>query len=546
LRGADIPGDLARQMERLAGQAAEPCVVAVVGRVKAGKSTFINALLGSDLAKVGTTETTATINRFVYGVPSDPARPVRCHWRNGSVTEETRAFLDSLQGNRIETLRRADGIRFVEHYCTSPILREASLVDTPGTGAVVDEHQDRTAEFLQLYGQLRERHDAETRRIGREADAVIYLVGATARASDQAFLEEFHGATGGQSRAFNAVGVLAKVDLQPELMARRAELAAKIAAQLKDGLNSVVPVAAALQRVVDLAEGDPSKRDRAVDLARRLSREDLDLLLSMEELFMEHEPDGCRVPARERQALRRDFACPWTTFVMLLQTASDQGLSVVEIMERLGENSGFGPLKRKLQRHLFARGHILRCFRIVTDARRLVDEIRFDHIPAIRLRTEQDRPRLERLLEFIAQSTGDRELGADLEALVRERFDGTKRVRPLEDLRRDLEIDLAELQQALADDNADFEALLEVEEHPHAFSDEELDETRAVLGMYGMEPDKRLPAGRVEPAYVRGRQLFWRDAGLRAHDPARRVVAETVVQRYGRILFDLTRAAGSG
>jgi hypothetical protein len=50
--------------------------------VKAGKSTFINAFLGEDLAKVGTTETMATINYFRYGkITSD--KPVHCFWRGG-------------------------------------------------------------------------------------------------------------------------------------------------------------------------------------------------------------------------------------------------------------------------------------------------------------------------------------------------------------------------------------------------------------------------------------------------------------------------------
>jgi len=62
LRNAGLPTDLVAQMEHLATEVHQPCVVAVVGRVKAGKSTFINALLGEDLAKVGPTETTATIN----------------------------------------------------------------------------------------------------------------------------------------------------------------------------------------------------------------------------------------------------------------------------------------------------------------------------------------------------------------------------------------------------------------------------------------------------------------------------------------------------
>src|SRR5215212_9667254 len=98
LREAGLPVELAERMEGLAKQVREPCVVAVVGRVKVGKSTFVNALLGEDLAKVGTTETTATINYFVYG-DSNPDFPVRCHWRGGKVTEESRAFLDGLQGN---------------------------------------------------------------------------------------------------------------------------------------------------------------------------------------------------------------------------------------------------------------------------------------------------------------------------------------------------------------------------------------------------------------------------------------------------------------
>src|SRR5436305_13032313 len=82
LREAKLPEELAAQLEQYATQVNQPCVVAVVGQVKAGKSTFINAFLGEDLAKVGTTETTATINYFRYGkIASD--KPVRCFWRGG-------------------------------------------------------------------------------------------------------------------------------------------------------------------------------------------------------------------------------------------------------------------------------------------------------------------------------------------------------------------------------------------------------------------------------------------------------------------------------
>ncbi len=92
-----------------------------------------------------------------------------------------------MQGNDLETLRRADGIDHLEYFLPNPLLKQITLVDTPGTGAVVEEHQDRTAEFMQLNSQLRNRHDEDTRRLGDTADAVIYLVGQVAKVTDQAF-----------------------------------------------------------------------------------------------------------------------------------------------------------------------------------------------------------------------------------------------------------------------------------------------------------------------------------------------------------------------
>jgi hypothetical protein len=152
LRDARLPQHLAEAMGRLSAEVEQPCVVAVLGRMKAGKSTFVNALLGDDLARVGAVETTATLNYFRYG-RADPARPVRCHWQNGSVTDEDCAFADSLQGNDEDALRRASGVRYLEFHLLNPLLERITLVDTPGTCAVVDDHIQRTAEFLALLRQ---------------------------------------------------------------------------------------------------------------------------------------------------------------------------------------------------------------------------------------------------------------------------------------------------------------------------------------------------------------------------------------------------------
>src|SRR5262249_47962955 len=184
-------------------------------------------LLGDDKAVVGSTETTATINHFVYGRP-DPARPVRCFWRGGRVTEESSEFLASLQGNDLETLERAEGLDHLEYLVPHPLLKTVVVVDTPGRGAVVERHEERSAAFLDAERRLRARHDAESKRIHQAADAVVYLVGAVARASDREILDQFVTASGNDAKAMNTLGVLAKIDLSSEILARREELAGTI------------------------------------------------------------------------------------------------------------------------------------------------------------------------------------------------------------------------------------------------------------------------------------------------------------------------------
>ena len=92
-------------------------LVAVVGEFNAGKSTFINALLGEALLPTGITPTTETIELIQYA--EQPRR---------------------------KPLLREDGLREWAHPGTG--APGVALVDTPGTGSVFRTHERIALEFL--------------------------------------------------------------------------------------------------------------------------------------------------------------------------------------------------------------------------------------------------------------------------------------------------------------------------------------------------------------------------------------------------------------
>ena len=102
-------------LEKSIEQLDELFLLVVVGEFNAGKSAFINALVGSKVVPEGVTPTTAQINILQYGETID--RQVR---------EPTLHVITA----------------------PAPILREIHIVDTPGTNAIIREHEAITADFV--------------------------------------------------------------------------------------------------------------------------------------------------------------------------------------------------------------------------------------------------------------------------------------------------------------------------------------------------------------------------------------------------------------
>ena len=99
------------------GRIDDPFLFVIVGEVKAGKSSFINALLETteDICKVAPSPMTDTIQQIVYG---DEIKE-----------EEINPFLKKI-------------------YYPADILKQVSIVDTPGTNTIVHHHQEITERFV--------------------------------------------------------------------------------------------------------------------------------------------------------------------------------------------------------------------------------------------------------------------------------------------------------------------------------------------------------------------------------------------------------------
>ncbi len=214
---ASRPGlsELSVEVGRIREDYDKPLLLTVMGEFNAGKSTFINALVGEPVAPMGITPTTATINVLKYGVE----RKVRVLHRSGVVKElEYEALGGWLKGLSREA---AVEVRQVEILYPAEELTRVNLVDTPGFNSIVAEHETVARRFIE------------------RADAVVWLfdAGQPGKESEREALARV-AAQGKQ-----VLGVLNKADrLTPVALE---EVIQHLAAEELQGLvEGVVPLAA--------------------------------------------------------------------------------------------------------------------------------------------------------------------------------------------------------------------------------------------------------------------------------------------------------------
>ncbi len=109
--------DLQQTIGDLRDRINEPFMFVIVGEVKAGKSSFINALLdsGKEICKVAPSPMTDTIQQIIYGEQEEVIE----------ISQYLKKIMQPVE-----------------------ILKDIAIVDTPGTNTIIEHHQEITEKFI--------------------------------------------------------------------------------------------------------------------------------------------------------------------------------------------------------------------------------------------------------------------------------------------------------------------------------------------------------------------------------------------------------------
>jgi hypothetical protein len=345
-RASADTADGIRQVLRRLGA---PLQVAVAGRIKSGKSTLVNALIGRRVAPTDIGECTRLVTRFQYGTV-DRVEVV--------LTDGTRRALPFDAAGQIPADLggiATESVSHLEAYLTNAVLRDLTVIDTPGLGSLDSASVGRTRMLLGVLpgaapgdgaGGAGHRSradglggdgvaaDGELDPVSRSAvagaEAVLYVLTQSVRADDQQALASFTAATASREPGpANAIAVLNKADTIAAESVEGADgdqwqaarlMARAQAATLRPGVAEVLPMIGLLAETAET--GGFTAAD--ADALRTLSAMDpveLDTMLLSADLFTGVDapvPAGTRARLLERldlygirvaaQALRRDPA----------------------------------------------------------------------------------------------------------------------------------------------------------------------------------------------------------------------------------------------
>ena len=192
------------QVERMQSIVESPLKIAVMGEFKAGKSSFVNSLLGkTELLPVGVIPKTATINELIYG---EKAQTTICYKDKSRETHDGYAILEHYnQASEQDNVALAHELERVERIIVmvdAEYLKRFTIIDTPG-------FNQADAEAL----------DKKSLSILSEVDLVIWLfrAGQCGSRTELSYLEKIKGTVQNLYAVFNRID---EVDVEPTVLSK--------------------------------------------------------------------------------------------------------------------------------------------------------------------------------------------------------------------------------------------------------------------------------------------------------------------------------------
>ncbi|GIE84376.1 dynamin family protein [Actinoplanes regularis] len=338
-RGTPDAARLAALRDRLD----DPLRVAIAGRVKAGKSTLLNALVGERLAPTDAGECTRIVTWYADGhsyqvlarTNQGPPRQLRFSRDDGAIEID----LGDLG---------VDDVAQLEVSWPAQSLRTVTLIDTPGIGSLSEQTSRRSWDLLAP-------DDEET-----PADAVLYLM-RHLHSNDVDFLRAFHDVEVSRPNPVNAIGILSRADEiavgRLDAMASARRVAARLSTDpsVRQLVQSVVPVAGLLaETAATLTETEFARLRRISELPVAQAEQ---LLLTVDR-FVQAQPE-LGLTSMEREALLFRFGL----FGLRLSAAllrHGTCATATELSRELTERSGLGQLREVLGSLFLDRREVLK------------------------------------------------------------------------------------------------------------------------------------------------------------------------------------------
>jgi hypothetical protein len=333
-----------------------PLQVAVVGRIKSGKSTLVNALIGRRVAPTDVGECTRLVTRFQYGTV-DRVEVIFIDGRKQVLPFDSGGMIPATLDVNF------DEVSHLEAYLTNAVLRDLTVIDTPGLGSLDAASVARTEQLLGAAkhrkpgdpqaGDSSDDLDDTSRNAVAGAEAVLYVVTQGVRADDQQALAAFTAATASREAGpVNAIAVLNKADtIAPESVTgsdgdvwkAATLLAEKQALTLKPRVADVIPVIGLLAESAESGRFTSADADALRQLAQ-LDDGTLEMMLVAADIFTTWD---CEVPSGTRARLLEKLDLYGIrTAVDALR--DDPQLTAGALRRRLLEASGLAGVRSRL------------------------------------------------------------------------------------------------------------------------------------------------------------------------------------------------------